>query len=343
VTLRLAAALLFPLLPGCASRALERFEFSRPAMGTEFRIVLHAPDAERARRAAEAAFARIEALDRTLSDYKPESELSRLGARSDGPEAAAWTPVSEDLFGVLELSQELARASGGAFDLTAGPLTRLWRRARRQGELPDARRLEEARASVGFARLELDPRGRRARLGTPGMRLDPGGIGKGVALDAALEVLATHGLRRALVVGGGEMRAGEPPPGARGWRVELVGLEPGSEALELARAGLATSGDLSQALVLDGVHHSHILDPRTGHALSERRLVSVIGPSATWTDALATTLSVLGPEEGLAFLARYPGYAARIQVERHGRIEVLRSASFPAGLSCPTPPALPSP
>jgi len=343
-------------LLGCAAPAAQRYEFARPAMGTEFRIVLLASDPERARSAAEAAFARIHALERCLSDYDPESELSRLSAASgEAPSGGAvpagagsvdegWQPVSADLWAVLARATELAQESEGAFDVTVGPLTRLWRRARRRGELPDPVRLAEARRAVGFRALELDPERRRVRLRLRGMRLDPGGIGKGYALDGALETLRAAGIERALVVGGGEMVAGAPPPGESGWRVELVGLDPAAaEGLELARAALATSGDLSQFLERDGTRYSHILDPRTGEALTEQRLVSVLGPSATWTDALATTLSVLGPEAGFALLARHPGYEARMLVRRDDRIEVRRSPGFPEGLSCadPSPPSAP--
>jgi thiamine biosynthesis lipoprotein len=235
---------------------------------------------------------------------------------------------------VLAEAQALARHSGGAFDVTVGPYTRLWRRARRQGELPRAERLEQARAAVGFQQLELALDARAARLHARGMRLDLGGIGKGFALDEAFEVLRAKGFTRLLVVGGGELRAGAPPPGQRGWRVRLVGLESPAQELELAHAALATSGDESQALALDERRHSHILDPRTGEALAERRLVSILGPRATLTDGLATAVSVLGTEAGLRFLGQYPEYGARIQVLRSGRIEERRSASFPTPLSC---------
>jgi len=336
---RVSPLLLGLLALGCAGR-LERIERARPAMGTEFRVVVYAADRARAEAAAEAALARVQELDRRLTDYDATSELAGLGAASDaGP--TGWIALSEDLARVLEASQDLARASGGAFDATAGPYTHLWRRARRQGELPDPERLAAASASVGHARLELDLAGRRARLGAARMRLDLGGIGKGFALDEAFAVLAQHGLERALVVGGGELRAGAPPPGARGWRVRLVGLDGVDEALLLAHAALATSGDLEQALELDGRRHSHVLDPRTGLALTERRLVSVSGPSATLTDGLATALSVLGPEAGSELLARYRGYAARLQVERGKGMEERRTPGFPPSLSCGEAPELP--
>ncbi len=345
---RTLATLLASSLAACAAagfepvpRELGRFEFARAAMGTEFRVLCYAPDEMRARGAAEAAFARIAALERALSDYDPESELTRLGARSEqGGAPTPPIPLSRELGTVLAAAQELARASDGAFDVTAGPFVRLWRRARRQERLPEAAELAAAATAVGYEKLVLEPGARAARLLAPGMRLDLGGIAKGYALDEALAVLVQRGVPCALLVGGGELRAGQPPPGKRGWSVALAGLEPApGEApptLLLAQGALATSGDLAQFLELDGVRYSHILDPRSGLALSEQRLVSVLGARGMLSDALATALSVLGPEPGLALLTRYPGFEARVLVRRAGRVECFHTPGFPP-LSCASP------
>jgi thiamine biosynthesis lipoprotein len=173
------------------------------------------------------------------------------------------------------------------------------------------------------------------------MRLDLGGIGKGFALDAARAELERHGIRAALVVGGGEMVAAGPPPGTPGWSVELVGLGGEVERITLAQGAVATSGDLEQALELGDQRHSHILDPRTGRALTERRLVTVLGPRATWTDGLATALCVLGPAAGAELLARYPDYGARFQSLSAVGVRELRSGPFPRPVSCP--PSAPRP
>jgi thiamine biosynthesis lipoprotein len=341
----LAAAL--ALAPACAA-PLERHAFARGAMGTEFRIVLYARDAEQARAAAEAALARIAALDRALSDYDPASELSRLGARSDAGAPTAWIRASDELFHVLDAGLCIARESDGAFDPTVGPLTALWRRARRQGELPDAAALAAACARTGHARLELDGGSRSVRLHAAGMRLDLGGIAKGYALDEALAALAAHGVERALVDGGGDVAAGAPPPGERGWRVAIAGLDSADfradragTGILLAHAALATSGDLERSFELGGTRFSHILDPRTGMPLVERRLASVIAPDGTTADAWATALSVLGPAglERLERLAQTPGVAGRLALARaDGRVEVLESEGFPAELSSAGPP-----
>ena len=292
--------LLLALAPGCAAvperpAGLERFEYERPLMGTSFRLVFYASAEDTAAEAAQASFSRLEELDALLSDYDSESELSRLGAASAEGAPTDWIPLSEELYAVLEEAQALARASAGAFDVTVGPYVRLWRRARRQAQLPSDERLAEARARVGYERLELDPERRAARLLVPDMRLDLGGIAKGYALDEVLVVLRAHGIERALVDGGGDLLLGAPPPGQEGWSVAVEHLE---APLMLARSSLCTSGDAYQHVELDGVRYSHLIDPLTGGALTHQRQVSVIATSAMQADALASALSVLAREEG---------------------------------------------
>ncbi|MCH8961188.1 MAG: FAD:protein FMN transferase, partial [Bacteroidetes bacterium] len=168
------------------AQPLERYAFSRGQMGTTFNIVLYAPDSVLARRAADAAFARIDTLNQRLSDYLVDSELSRLSATAGEGRAV---PVSDDLWTVLMAAQRMAEQTGGAFDVTVGPLTRLWRWAMRRNRLPPEDRLEQARKAVGYRHLVLDRAARAVGLKKPGMRLDLGGIAKGFAVDEALAVL----------------------------------------------------------------------------------------------------------------------------------------------------------
>ncbi|MCY3003925.1 MAG: FAD:protein FMN transferase [Planctomycetota bacterium] len=329
---------------GCAAPRLERHEYEDAAMGTQFRIVLYAESREVADAAAQAAFARVHELDARLSDYREESELSRLSAASGDGELHA---VSEDLWRVLSLALEVAEESEGAFDVTAGPVIGLWRRARRQGELPDEARLAKALEATGWRHVRLDPWARSVELRRPGMKLDFGGIAKGYALDAALDVLAEHAIERALVDGGGDVAVRRAPPGERGWRVEIrpLGDETASVALVLENAAVATSGDAFQALVVDGVHHSHIVDPRTGRALSTRASASVVARDGALSDALATAACVLGPERGLALCERR-GAEVRVMLENSGasegpRVESRETPGFRALIlhaSGPLPP-----
>src|SRR5256885_12728393 len=177
---------------------LTRFEFSKPQMGAPFRIVLYARDKAQAQTVAEAAFRRVEDINAILSDYDTDSELSQL-SRSAGSGKAV--PVSPDLWKVLIAAQRFAKLSDGAFDITVGPYVDLWRKARREKKFPDPKRLAEARQAVGYDKLKLEHH--TARLLVPDMKLDLGGIAKSYAVDEAMKVLKTHGIRHALAAGGG--------------------------------------------------------------------------------------------------------------------------------------------
>src|SRR5205807_2426091 len=158
---------------------------------------------------SQAAFARVASLDASMSDYRQESELMRLCAKAGGPPVR----VSDELFFVLRRAEEVSRRSDGAFDVTVGPVVRLWRRARRTQKLPDRDQLAQALARVGYKNVRLDARARTVQLLKPGMQLDLGGIAKGYAADEALKALKKHGVTRALVAAGGDVAMSGPPPG----------------------------------------------------------------------------------------------------------------------------------
>jgi thiamine biosynthesis lipoprotein len=287
-------------------------------MGTTFRIVLYAQDDAAARAASARAFARIARLDETLTDYQPTSELSRITREAIGHPVH----VSDDLLSVLLPAQDLARRSGGAFDITVGPLTRLWRRARREIELPARDELDAARTATGFERLHLDAQAHTVWVDRPGMQLDAGGIAKGFAADEALRMLAASRCPRAIVAAGGDIAIGDPPPGRPGWEIALAGLDteraaPGSP-LTLSHAGVSTSGDAEQWVEIGGTRYSHILDPRTGRPLTGHSSVSVVAGDATTSDMLATAVDVLGPDAGRRLVDGWAGAAALIGVRDAG-------------------------
>jgi FAD:protein FMN transferase len=289
---------------------LSRFEFSEPQMGTVFKIVLYAPDRITALRSSKAAFGRIAALDNTMSDYRADSELMRLCQQAGGPPVK----VSEDLFRVLAAAQQIAQQSDGAFDVTVGPVVRLWRMARLSERLPDPERLAHAVELVGYTKLRLDPAARTVQLLQPHMLLDLGGIGKGFAAEEALVVLKRYGITSALVAGGGDIAVSDPPPKKAGWTIGIASLvAPDSSPqryVVLHHAGISTSGDVEQHVEIAGRRYSHVVDPRTGQALVGRRSVTVIAPDGTTADGLATAVSVLGPERGLELIKSMPGTSA---------------------------------
>lgn len=332
----LAATLLpaLALIGGCVAShptedAWQRFEFTRPEMGVPFRVVFYAPNQPAAEAAANAVFQRISQLNDILSDYDTDSELSRL-SRTAGQGKAV--PVSNDLWFVLQVAQNLSARSNGAFDVTIGPVVSLWRKARREKKLPRPDQLAEARGAVGWRKLELDPRHHTAKLLVPNMKLDLGGIAKGYALDEAGKTLRARGLTRVLITGGGDMVAGEAPLRRRGWKIELAPLNatnaPPGGFLRLRHGALATSGDAFQYVEIDGKRYSHIVDPRTGVGLTDHSLVTVTARSGALADALATAVSVLGPEQGLKLVESTPGAAVRIIRQPDNGIEAIQSRRF---------------
>ncbi len=198
--------------------------------------------------------------------------------------------------------------------MTQGPVIRFWRDARSKRILPDPSALAAASARSGFRKLHLDPNTRTVMLDQPDMQLDLGGIAKGYAADAALEVLGQMGIASALVAASGDLAFSHAPPGERGWKVGLDSLDrpdaPFSRILELSDAAVSTSGDTEQYFELNGKRYSHIIDPGTGQAVTNGLTVTVIARRGIAADSLATALCVLGLERGLALIETHPEAAA---------------------------------
>ena len=280
--------------------ALERIEAVEPAMGTLFRIVVHAESTAQARTGFNAAFARARELDERLSDYREDSELNRL-CRSGRAQ------VSEDLFNVLRIAIDIARTSDGAFDPTLGPLTRLWRESRRSRRLPSAEAIAEARRRTGWRKLRLDARTRTVILAVSGMQLDLGGIAKGFAADEMLLVLRRLGLPHSLVAASGDLALG-----GQGWTVDV-----GGATRTLGECGVSTSGPAEQFALIDGVRYAHILNPRTGIGLVNAPTVGVIAPTATLADAIATAAVVMDETRAARLARRWKAVCLRNQAEEN--------------------------
>jgi thiamine biosynthesis lipoprotein len=232
-----------------------------------------------------------------------DSEVRRLEG-----EAGQWTPVSPDLLEVLTTALTVARGTGGAFDPTVGPLVALWREARARGKLPEATALDAARALVGWRHVEIDRARGMVRLTKPGMRLDLGGIARGYTMQEALRAVLTKGVGRALIECGGDIVAGNSPPGEAGWRVDVAAADEPfrRRARAFSNAAIATSGAAAPLVEIDGVRYSSIVDPRTGLGLTNHVVARVIARDAATADALATALAVTGPEGAAAILEKFP-------------------------------------
>ena len=308
---------------------LKRHEYSLPRMGTIFRIELYAPDDAAASKAAEAAFARAEELEQIMSDYREDSELMRLAREGAG----APFPASNDLYDVLSKSIRISELSHGAFDVTVGPLVALWREAHTTGRFPDPSDLARAKTLVNYKFVELDSTSHTVFLKRAGMKLDLGAIGKGYAADQMLAVLQARGLRQAMVVAGGEVAIGAPPPGSVGWKVAIntadakTGKAPCT--LVLHDAALSTSGDSEQFVEINGKRYSHVIDPFTGVALEGMASTTVLSRDATTTDALGTALSILPVADGIRLAESLPGVAVYMVRQTEDGWERYSSRGFP--------------
>ena len=308
--------------------ALSRYESSEIHMGSRFRVVCYAAEPEQVRTVTELAFSRIAELDAMLSDYQSDSELNRLSRTAPSDR---FVPISSELGDVLRTSQWVSCRSGGAFDVTVGPLTKLWRRARRKKQLPSRARLAQALEAVDFHAVRLDAGSKNARLLRRGMRLDLGGIAKGFAVDEALRCLRANGIQRALVDGGGDIAVGEPPPGRLGWSIAISELDPDEvpqRFLLLRNQAVATSGDARQYVEIDGQRYSHIVDPRTGLGLQHRSRVTVVGASGMLADSMASAVSVLGPQAGVALGNQMPGMETQVATIRLEKLVHRESQGF---------------
>ncbi|MEN3339882.1 MAG: FAD:protein transferase [Acidobacteriota bacterium] len=307
---------------------LKRFEAVEPHMGTLVRITVFARSEQAANDAFRAAFDRIAHLDRTLSDYQADSELNEVARTA----VQRVTPVSDDLFAVLRASQDLAGATGGAFDITLGPVIRLWREARKTGRVPDPTALKDAASRTGFRKLHLDVNRRTVSFDMPGMALDVGAIAKGFAASEAIAVLSRLGVRSALVAVSGDLAFSDPPPGHRGWQIGVRSDDAADpevpRVLELSHAAVSTAGSSEQHLDAGGRRYSHIIDPATGMGLMDDITVTVIARNGIDADGLDTAVSVIGADRGLALIEDRPETAALITRRAGTATTFLQSSRF---------------
>jgi thiamine biosynthesis lipoprotein len=294
------AGLLLNLHPLTLSGQGVPHQFREVHLGLEVQITGYGPAAQ-VEQAAAAAFARIATLEQVLSDWRPNSELNTAAAQA----ALDWYPISRDLGTVLKIALEVAAWSDGAFDPTIGALTKLWREERRTGIATDSAVLLAARKTVDWRSIQLDPSTHRLKLGNPETRLDLGGIAKGWILQEALRVMSSAGVSAALIEAGGDLVAGDPPPGSAGWRVN-VRTTHGDSVVVVHRAAMATSGPSAQSIRdWSGAHRSHVIDPATGIGLTSGVEVTVLGRDGATADAVATALTVMPESKWAEFLHHF--------------------------------------
>jgi thiamine biosynthesis lipoprotein len=264
-----------------------RLESSAEAMGSTYSLVLYGEDRARLEAAAEEAFEEVRRLDRMLSNYRPESEWSEVNR------FAADRPVrlSAELFQLLSACVEYSRQSEGAFDISVGPLMKVWGFYKGSGHLPHRAEIRGALSKTGYRNILLDASNRTVRLARQGVELDPGGIGKGYAVDRMVRVLRGDGVAAALVsASGSSIYALGAPPEEAGWKIRIRDPKDETKTVEevtLKNESMSTSGNYEKFFWAEGKINSHIMDPRTGLPARGMLSASVITPltldSEAWT------------------------------------------------------------
>jgi len=240
--------------------------------------------------------------------------------------------VSSDLFHVISAAQRISEQTAGAFDVTLGPVIRLWREARKTGQTPASDALRAAAKLCGYQKMELDANASTVKFEQAGMKLDLGGIAKGYAADEALAIISKAGVKSALVAASGDLAFSDAPPGKTGWSIGIDSFDnahaPFTKTLVLANAAVSTSGDTEQYLDAGGKHYSHIIDPATDMGLTRLMTVTVVARRGIAADPLATTVDVMGAERGLAFIERQTDAAALIVIREGQASRTIESARF---------------
>ncbi|MFZ9207943.1 MAG: FAD:protein FMN transferase, partial [Sediminibacterium sp.] len=277
--------------------------------------------------AAQESFKLVDSINLICSDYDSTSELYKLRY------AAVGIPikVSPILFELIYIANKAYKDADGSFDITVGPLSRLWRSARRSQQFPTHAAINEARKRIGSNKIQIDSGAQTITFLHPNMQLDMGAIAKGYAADKVLALLQSHGITTALVDAGGDMVAFGMPPQKKGW---TIGINvPGQQEkllerkLVLSNKAVATSGDSFQFMLHEGKKYGHIIDPRTGYGVTFQRNVTVVAPTATTADWLATACSILTLEQVKILAEKYKSEVL-ITTLQNGRIHKVIIGKF---------------
>ena len=303
------------------------YEKTRLSMGTFVTVKVVAGSAARAEEIIDAAFREVKKIERLMSHYRDDSEVSRLNQAAHRQALV----VSPETFEVLLRSGEISRDSGGAFDITVGPLIELWQKAARENRLPLPERIAEARARVDYRKVILNKETKAVSFARPGISLDLGGIAKGYAVDKAIEAIRKCGATGALVEAGGDIYALGWRPDGKPWRIKIQdpgGGDSDPGVVQVKDKAVVTSGNYRRFVEIEGKRFSHIIDPRSGLPAEGIASVTVIAREATLADALATALSVLGETEGLRLVESLHHVECLMIIGEKGDFRKVESSGF---------------
>lgn len=285
----------------------EWFKDERALMGTRVTVELWGDERQPALDAIDAVFAEIARIEALMSPHIESSEVAGLNRMGVGSQR-----VSKELFALLQRAQEVSALSGGAFDVTIAAVGHLY--DYRKGIAPDDKTLAVALESVSYRYIQLDPQHLEVRFTHPDTRIDLGGIAKGYAVARCRDLLQARGVQHALITAGGDSYFLGDHHG-RPWMVAVKdprAVQDNAVVIPLDNTAFSTSGDYERYFIRDGQRFHHILQPASGRSPGELQSVSIIGPDAVMTDALSTTVFVLGLEKGMALIESLPGYDAII-------------------------------
>lgn len=289
----------------CLGQATERYEFKHLQMGTTFNLVFYNSNKHTSQLIENQFIKKINTLNSIFSDYDSASEISLLSATAG---SGKKVKVSNELWLVLKRAKRYSKKSKGAFDISIGPLSKLWRSMFRRSEIFNGVKINSAKQKVDFRNIRLYPFSKRVKLKVKGMRLDAGGIAKGFTVDEIAKILRKNGITQFLVDGGGDLYLGAAPPKKLGWSIN-VSLEDENgqkvnKNLVLQNTAIASSGDTYHFLEWEGKRYSHIIDPRTGYGVVDQRIINVQARTCMEADAIASILSILSNEEQAAFIKK---------------------------------------
>lgn len=284
----------------------EWFAQEQEKMGTRVEVQLWSEDSAVAEALIAQAMAELDRIEDLMSTYIATSEMSRVNDRA----FAEPQPVSAELFGLLQTAIDLSEATGGAFDISYDSVGQLY--DFRAAKHPDPQQIADQLENIDYRHIILDAEKKTVAFKTPGVRINLGGIAKGYAVERVISLLRAAGIRHALAAAGGDTRI----LGDRMGKPWIVGIRDPNQRdgiftrMALNDEAISTSGDYERFFIEDGKRYHHILRPSDGRPVEGVRSVSVIGPDGTLTDGLSTSLFVMGPEDGLRLLEKFPGYEA---------------------------------
>lgn len=315
--------------------SLVRHQAAHFAMGTMFSIIAYDASAGRLQESTDRAFQEIDRLDSLMSHYKPDSELCAINRDA----ARASIAASPELFELLQTSLSYARETNGAFDITVGPLMKLWGFFQNSGRTPAHSELADTLRRIDYRHITLERNARTVAFDQPGLELDLGAIGKGYAVDRVVDLLRAQGVTRALISSGSSsIYALGAPPGELGWQVSLrhpLDRRKPARILRLRNLSISISGTQEQRFAQDGKMVGHLLDARTGMPVENMLMTVVLAETNTASDALSTAFFVAGTDQTRAYLESHPNLTVLLYLPApvRGQIEEVRLASSVNSLS----------